>query len=78
MKRLVLWGAGFIVLFLINALVELALLPLWGLDNTDKNDIYFISWWIVVGMWLVFGNEILKALDRRDKTAEAGHSRMSG
>ena len=60
-KRLALWGGGFIVLFAINFFVELVLLPLWGLDNTSKNDIYFQSWWGVVGVWFVFGNMILEA-----------------
>lgn len=60
MKRFVLWGIGFIILFLINVVVELIILPLLGLDNTEKNDIYFQSWWVVVGIWLLFGLKIIK------------------
>ena len=44
MKRFVFWVAGFIVLFLMDLLVEFILLPLWGLDNTEENDTYFQSW----------------------------------
>ena len=62
MKRFVLWVGGFIALFLIDLLVESIFLPLWGLDNTEKNDIYFQSWWIVVGLWLLFGMKLLKFL----------------
>ena len=61
-KNLAIWGLGFIFLCVINILVELVLLPLTGLDNSSKNDIYFQSWWVVVGGWFVFGNMILKAL----------------
>ena len=64
-KRLIFWGVGFIVLFLINALVESLLLPLLGLDNTPKNDIYFQMWWIVVGIWLLFGIKFLKFVERK-------------
>lgn len=71
-KTLVLWGIGFVVLFAINLLVELVLLPLMGLDNTPRNDIYFQSWWVVVGFWLVFGNMIL---ERFTKTKYASGER---
>jgi len=71
MKRVVLWVAGFVVLFLINALVELVLLPLWGLDNTDKNDIYFKSWWVAVAIWLLFGLKFL-GLSKADELEESG------
>ena len=60
MKRNIIWGLGFVVLFLINAIVELILLPLWGLDNTPKNDIYFKGWWVIVVIWLLFGRIFLK------------------
>ncbi len=63
-KRNILWILGFVVLFLINAAVELILLPLWGLDNTEKNDIYFKILWIVVVIWLLFGRKFLKFVER--------------
>ena len=63
MKRLLLWAGGFAVLFGINVLVELVFLPLLGLDNSVKNDVYFQTWWIVVAIWLFFGNEILKRFE---------------
>ena len=62
-KRMALWVLGFVLLALINLLAETVLLPLWGLNNTSKNDVYFITWWIVVGAWFLFGNTILAAFD---------------
>ncbi|MDP8204578.1 MAG: hypothetical protein P9L95_08625 [Candidatus Tenebribacter mawsonii] len=64
-KRLLIWLSGFIVLVLIDLLVEFLLLPLIGLDNTTKNDIYFQIWWIVVGIWLIFGLIFLKYIGKR-------------
>jgi len=54
-KRLITWLSGFAILFLIDLLVESILLPMWGLDNTPKNDIYFKLWWLIFVLWLVFG-----------------------
>lgn len=65
LKRFLFWCAGFIVLFSINVLVELIVLPHWGLEKTQENDVYFISWWIAVGFWFVFGYMILAALESR-------------
>ena len=48
------------ILFFINLIVDVFLLPLWGLDGTDRNDIYFKIWWIVVECWLIFGTTLLK------------------
>jgi hypothetical protein len=59
MKRFVLWGTGFVVLFGLNTLIEVVFLPLWGLDSTIENDIYFKSWWVIVGVWLLFGVRFL-------------------
>ncbi|HMK26427.1 MAG TPA: hypothetical protein VK483_10380 [Chitinophagaceae bacterium] len=64
-RRLIIWGIGFVVLAFIDFIVEFFLLPLWGLDNTPKNDIYFQSWWVVVGLWLLFGLKFLKYLQRK-------------
>ncbi len=64
-KRLIIWGGGFLVLLLINLLVEAVLLPYFGLDNTDKNDIYFQSWWVLVGTWLLFGLLFLKYIEKK-------------
>lgn len=64
-KRLIKWGSGFLVLFLINVLIEAVFLPLLDLDNTDKNDIYFQIWWIVVGIWLLFGLLFLKYIEKK-------------
>jgi len=64
-KRLLIWLSGFIVLVLIDLLVEFFLLPLLGLDNTPKNDIYFLFWWIVVGIWFFFGLFFLKYMERK-------------
>jgi len=63
-KRLIIWGIGFVVLALIDFIVEFFLLPLWGLDNTPKNDIYFQSWWVVVGIWLLFGLKFIRYCQR--------------
>ncbi len=65
MKRYVLWGTGFVLHFIINMVVELILLPSWGLDNTEQNDIYFQIWWIVVGLWLVFGIKIANSFENK-------------
>lgn len=65
LKRFFTWCAGFVVLFSINLLVELVVFPHWGLENTQDNDVYFMSWWIVVGLWFVFGYVILVAPDSR-------------
>ena len=67
-KRGGVWMVGFIVLFAINAFVELFVLPHWGLENTRKNDLYFICWWIAVGSWLVLGLPIVGAASRRATT----------
>ena len=64
MKRVAIWVAGFVVLFLINLLVEAFLLPTWGLENTTKNDLYFQLWWVAVGIWFVFGNSILMVFEK--------------
>jgi quinol-cytochrome oxidoreductase complex cytochrome b subunit len=64
-KRLIIWLSGFIVLLLIDLLVEFLLLPLIGLDHTPKNDIYFQCWWIVVGIWFVFGLIFLRYIERK-------------
>lgn len=74
-KRLLLWGAGFVFLFAVNAVVELLILPLIGLENTPRNDIYFQSWWVVVGFWLVFGNTILSAFDKKSPDGDTGTAR---
>ena len=65
MKRLMYWALGFVILFFNNMIVEVFLLPFWGLDGTDKNDIYFKTWWIVVGCWLLFGITLLKFLEKK-------------
>lgn len=65
MRRYIQWGLGFVGLFLINVLVEAVLLPYWKLDNTPRNDIYFQSWWVVVGLWAIFGLSVLTYFERR-------------
>ncbi|MFY0652142.1 MAG: hypothetical protein JXQ96_08925 [Cyclobacteriaceae bacterium] len=62
-KKVFFWILGFVILFLINVFVEAILLPYWDLDNTDKNDIYFQSWWVVVGIWLLFGRKFLDLMN---------------
>ena len=63
-KRMLFWFLGFVFLFLSNVLVESLILPNWGLENTPRNDIYFQTWWLLVGVWLVFGNIIISAFQR--------------
>jgi len=63
-KRLLLWIAGFAILFLFNVFVEVVVLTYLDLHNTDKNDIYFQLWWIVVGIWLLFGYKLLGVLNK--------------
>ena len=65
MKHLVIWIAGFVVLFLINFIVEFILLPLWNLDNTPKNDIYFKLWCVAVGIWFLYGIKVWKAFSKK-------------
>lgn len=59
------WILGFVLLFLINVLVEAVLLPYWDLDNTPRNDIYFQSWWVLVGLWAILGLRVLTYFDRK-------------
>lgn len=63
-RQVLLWGAGFVLLFLFNALVELVFLPLWGLDDTPRNDLYFKAWWIAVVLWFFCGHRLLNGLVR--------------
>ena len=55
--------SGFALLFAVNALVELLILPQLGFENTPDNDVYFQSWWVLLGLWFVFGNSILTKID---------------
>lgn len=61
-KQNIYWAAGFLLLFIINVLVEAFVLPAFNLDNTPKNDIYFKIWWIVVILWLLTGRIVTKSL----------------
>lgn len=63
-----LWISGFIVLLGINALVELVILPGFGLHDTPGNDLYFQLWWLVTGIWFICGNSILMALAQSRKS----------
>ncbi len=65
MRRYIQWVLGFVLLFIINVLVEALLLPYWNLDNTSRNDIYFQSWWVLVGLWAIFGLRVLTYFDRK-------------
>ncbi len=64
-KRIIFWLIGFVILFLIDVLVEALLLPYLGLDHSEKNDIYFKLWWVVVGIWLLIGIKFLKHIERK-------------
>ena len=66
-RRLIIWIFGFVVIFLLNILVENVLLPKLDLNNTDKNDIYFKAWWLVAGIWLVVGLPLLALIDKNKK-----------
>ena len=59
MQRYIYWLAGFVGLLIFNLLVEAFVLPALGLDNTERNDIYFQLWWLVVFAWLIFGLMII-------------------
>lgn len=59
-KKIIIWGIGFVILAFIDFIVEFFLLPLWDLDNTPRNDIYFQCWWVVVGLWFLYGLIFLK------------------
>ncbi len=75
LQRTVLWLAGFALLFAVNALVELLILPQLGIENTPENDVYFKSWWVLLGLWFVFGNSILTTIDtERTNRESASHS----
>ena len=63
-KNVFVWIAGLVTLFLINILIEALALPAMGLDNTPKNDIYFMSWWAVTGLWFFFGLILLNHYDQ--------------
>lgn len=55
---------GFVLLFAINLAVEFLLFPALNLDNTDKNDIYFKVWWLVVAAWFLAGLSILQSFEK--------------
>lgn len=65
MRKYIHWILGFVVLLFINVLVEAVLLPYWNLDNTPKNDIYFQSWWVFVGLWAILGLRLLSYFERK-------------
>jgi hypothetical protein len=54
-RQLIFWLAGFAILFLFNLFVEYFVLTWLDLHNTTANDPYFISWWLLVLVWLIFG-----------------------
>ena len=71
MRQFVIWCAGFVALFAFNLLVEAFLLPALNLENTPRNDLYFIGWWVAVGLWLGLGNELIRLCRSKFSTPQA-------
>ena len=67
MKHLIIWIAGFVMLIVVNFIVEFVLLPIWGLDNTPKNDIYFKLWWVAIGIWFLYGIKVWKSFMKNNR-----------
>ena len=65
LKRVVIWGLGFVVLLLFDLFVEYVIFTALDFHNTPKNDIFFLIWWIVVGLWFLFGLPFLWYLGKR-------------
>lgn len=76
LQRTVLWLAGFALLFAVNALVELLILPQLGFEDTPDNDVYFQSWWVLLGLWFVFGNSILTKIDTERESCGSADRRV--
>jgi hypothetical protein len=66
-KTFIIWVIGFVVLFLIDIVVESLLLPYWGLDNSSENDIYFKLWWVVVAIWFLFGLTLITYFESKKR-----------
>jgi hypothetical protein len=66
-RKIIIWIIGFAVLLIIDLLVERLLLPAIGLDKTEKNDLYFKLWWVLVAIWLIFGLPVLGYIERHKK-----------
>ncbi len=64
-KLLVAWNFGFLTLLLFDLFVEYAVFPRIGLDNTPRNDWFFIGWWIMVWLWFFFGRQYIQWRNRR-------------
>lgn len=59
MKRYLIWASGFLGLFIFNIIIEAWVLPALDLVNTDRNDLYFQFWWLLVVIWALFGLHII-------------------
>ncbi len=64
-QLLVAWVFGFFVLLLFDLFVEYMVFPRIGLDNTPRNDWFFIAWWITVWLWFFFGRQYIQWRNRR-------------
>ena len=62
---LVSWVFGFFALLLFDLFVEFLVFPRIGLDNTPRNDWFFIGWWIMVWLWFFFGRQYIQWRNRR-------------
>ena len=56
MKKFILkWLFGFILLFALDAFMEVYVFEWLKWNGTSKNDWFFILWWIVVVGWASYG-----------------------
>ena len=62
--RMLIWLFGFLVLFLVDVFVEGFVLPRLGMENTPQNDLFFQTWWLLVGLWFMGGNAVISAITR--------------
>ena len=62
---LVSWVFGFFALLLFDLFIEFLVFPRIGLDDTPRNDWFFIGWWIMVWLWFFFGRQYIQWRNRR-------------
>jgi hypothetical protein len=64
-QLLVTWVFGFFGLVMFDLFVEYMVFPRIGLDNTPRNDWFFIAWWMTVWLWFFFGRQYIQWRNRR-------------
>lgn len=50
-----LWAFGFHLIFWAEMVMEAGLFTMLDFHNTDANDVYFMAFWLALGVWLLGG-----------------------